>query len=61
VYSAKGKPVALSYWRLPDRLLDDPEELARWARAALAAAQRAALPRSPRRKRAGPVRSAPRR
>jgi len=32
-----------SYWRLPERLYDDPDELAEWARAALAAAQRAAL------------------
>ena len=32
-----------SYWQLPARLFDDSEELAAWARAALAAAQRAAL------------------
>jgi DNA transformation protein and related proteins len=32
-----------SYWQLPARLFDDSEELAGWARAALAAAQRAAL------------------
>ncbi|HEY2134799.1 MAG TPA: TfoX/Sxy family protein [Xanthobacteraceae bacterium] len=44
-YAAKGgKRVALSYWRLPDRLYDDSEELARWAREALAAARRAAKP-----------------
>jgi hypothetical protein len=29
----------LSYWRLPDRLYDDPDELAAWARAALAVAR----------------------
>ena len=29
-----------SYWRLPERLYDNPEELAGWAIAALAAAQR---------------------
>jgi DNA transformation protein len=28
-----------SYWRLPERLYDDPDELAVWARAALAVAQ----------------------
>jgi DNA transformation protein len=49
-YSAKGRQVVLSYWRLPDRLLDEPEELAEWARAALRAAQRAAANRPPRRK-----------
>jgi len=41
-----------SYWELPPRLFDDQEELAGWARAALAAAQRAAQrkrPKTPRR------------
>jgi DNA transformation protein len=42
VYEARGRRVALSYWRLPERLLDDPEELARFACAALAVARRAA-------------------
>jgi DNA transformation protein and related proteins len=32
-----------SYWELPARLFDDTEELSEWARAALGAAQRAAL------------------
>jgi DNA transformation protein and related proteins len=42
-YAAKGtKRISLSYWRLPDRLYDDPEELAHWARQAVKAAQRAA-------------------
>jgi len=30
----------MSYRRMPDRLYDDPDELAIWARAALAAAGR---------------------
>jgi DNA transformation protein len=30
----------MSYRRMPDRLYDDPDELAAWARAALAAARR---------------------
>jgi len=33
-----GRRVLTSYWRLPDRLYDDPEELARWARRAYACA-----------------------
>jgi DNA transformation protein len=42
-YTAKGrKQVSLSYWRMPDRLYDDADELARWAREAVMAAQRAA-------------------
>lgn len=43
-YTTKARAVTVkSYWRLPDRLLDDPDELADWARAALGAARRAAL------------------
>ena len=37
-----------SYWELPARLFDDSEALTEWARAALAAAQRAALRKRPR-------------
>jgi len=48
-YSAKnGKDIAMSYWRMPDRLYDDPDELARWANDALAAARRMAGSRLPR-------------
>ena len=36
-----------SYWQLTARLFDDSEELAAWARASLAAAQRAALRKRP--------------
>lgn len=36
-----------SYWQLPARLFDDTEELGVWARAALATAQRAALKKRP--------------
>jgi len=36
-----GKRGVMSYRRMPDRLYDDPEELATWARDALAAARRA--------------------
>ncbi len=41
-YQTRAKTVTVnSYWQLPARLFDDPEELTGWARAALAAAQRA--------------------
>jgi len=47
-YQTRAKTVIVnSYWQLPARLFDDPEELAKWARAALAAAQRAALKKRP--------------
>jgi DNA transformation protein len=42
-YLAKGqKRVIGSFWRMPERLYDDPDELAVWAERALAVAQRAA-------------------
>ena len=42
-YQAKGRTVQMgSYWRVPERLFDDPDEMLEWARAALAAGQRAA-------------------
>jgi DNA transformation protein len=34
-YTAKGgKAIAMSYWEVPPRLLEDPDELAAWAREA---------------------------
>ena len=48
-YEAKGRSVQIgAYWRIPERLFDDPDELLEWARAALAAGQRAALKKKPR-------------
>lgn len=44
-YEKKGRTIDLSFWRVPDRLLDEPEGLVVWARAALAAAQRVAAKR----------------
>jgi DNA transformation protein len=41
--TAKGSRVVMSYWRAPDRLLEDSEELVGWARTAISvAATRAA-------------------
>jgi DNA transformation protein and related proteins len=43
-YQTRAKTVTVaSYWQLPARLYDDPDELTDWARAALVAAERAAL------------------
>jgi DNA transformation protein and related proteins len=42
-YQAKGRTMTIgSYWRVPERLFDDPDEMLDWARAALSAGQRAA-------------------
>jgi DNA transformation protein len=43
--AAKGRVIDLAFWRVPDRLFDEPEELLTWARAALAAAGRVAAKR----------------
>ena len=52
-YQTRAKTVTVnSYWQLPARLFDDSEELAQWARAALAAAQRAALRKRPKARKA---------
>jgi DNA transformation protein len=43
-YEAKGKVRTIgSYWKLPERLYDEPDEVTDWARTAHAAAERAAL------------------
>ena len=51
-YQARGKSVRVeAYRRAPERLLDDPDEMLEWARAALAAGQRAPS-KQPKRRRA---------
>jgi DNA transformation protein len=52
-YGKKGQTIDLSFWRAPERLFDEPDELVAWARGALAAAHRVAAKRertAPRRK-----------
>jgi DNA transformation protein and related proteins len=54
-YEKKGETIDLSFWRAPERLFDEPDELVAWARLALAAARRVAVKRkrtapAPRRK-----------
>ena len=44
-YEKKGGTIDLSFWRAPERLFDEPDELVTWARAALAAAHRVAATR----------------
>jgi len=44
-YVKNGRTIDLSFWRAPDRLFDEHEELVAWARAALAAAHRVAAKR----------------
>jgi DNA transformation protein and related proteins len=52
-YEKNGRTIDLSFWRAPERLLDEPDEFVAWARTALAAARRVAAKRersAPRRK-----------
>lgn len=39
-----GATTVMSYWRTPERLLDEPDELRDWARQAYAAARRSRKP-----------------
>ena len=45
-YEKKGCTIDLSFWRVPERLIDEPKELVIWARAALEAAHRVAAKRA---------------
>jgi DNA transformation protein len=56
-YAKQGSTIDLSFWRVPERLFDEPDELIDWARAALAAAHRVAAKRA----RAAPEQAAPKR
>jgi DNA transformation protein len=52
-YEKQGRVIDLAFWRAPDRLFDEQDELVTWARIALAAARRVAAQRTqtgPRRK-----------
>ena len=41
-YEKQGVAIDLSFWRAPERLFDEPDELVEWAHLALAAAGRVA-------------------
>ncbi|WP_428481752.1 TfoX/Sxy family protein [Pyruvatibacter mobilis] len=46
-YARSGKQASLSYWRVPERLFDDPEEFVDWARDAMSVALRADAAKPP--------------
>jgi DNA transformation protein len=41
-YKKQGRTLDLSFWRAPERLFDEPDELVTWGREALVAARRVA-------------------
>ena len=45
-YAKQGATIDLAFWRVPERLFDEPDELVVWAQAALAAARRVAAKRA---------------
>jgi DNA transformation protein len=50
MYTGGGRTIAMSYWRIPERLLDDADEMTAWARVALGVARAAAKPKAQRKK-----------
>ena len=56
-YQGRNGPINMSYWRVPDPVFEDAEQLSRWAEKALAAARRtktANKPRKPRKSNKNP-------
>jgi DNA transformation protein len=58
-YRKRGEMIDLSFWRAPERLLDEPDELMVWAGAALDAARRVAARRTPKQRRPQAIRTGP--
>lgn len=46
---AGKKPIAMSYWQVPEEVMEDRDALLEWAQAALRAAQKNRAPKKPRR------------
>lgn len=46
-YEGKGKPVRMSYWRLPEEAYEEPDRLRAWAERALESAQNARRVKTP--------------
>ena len=42
-----GKKMEMAYWRIPERCLDDPDEMAHWCRLAYGVALKAAAKKKP--------------
>ena len=45
-YSGKSKPVQMSYWRMPENVLEDPDDLRDWTLKAYDAALKAKKPKA---------------
>lgn len=49
IYDMRGKPLAMSYWSLPEEAMDSPQAMRPWAQLAIEAARRKPAPK-PRKK-----------
>jgi DNA transformation protein and related proteins len=54
-YDGKTGPVAMSYWRAPERLYDEPDDMLEWAREAIGVARHSKLATSTKKSGAEPV------
>ncbi len=45
IYDGKGKPIAMSYYELPERLFDDTDELMDWAQRSIDVALKSKKPK----------------
>ena len=45
MYDGKGKPISMSYYELPERLLDETDELMEWAKRSIDVALRSKKPK----------------
>lgn len=52
-YHGKKNPVQMSYWRIPERLLDDSDEFVAWAEIALGVAAAGARPKTKKKRKTG--------
>jgi DNA transformation protein len=53
VYDGHKRPVAMPYWQAPERLYDEPDEFAEWARTAFSVAERTRKQKKPKSGRSG--------
>lgn len=50
VYDGRNGPVTMPYWPVPERLFDEPDEFAEWARTAFAVAVANRVAKAPKRR-----------
>lgn len=59
LYTARGRSIAINYWRAPERLMDEPDDLVAWSRAALGVARKLAAGKVKKARAPTPAKAAP--